>query len=76
VGSVHEATCECGFRTDVTVGGGMADFTENAPFPFYCERCAGWSRLLLHLRPVSARAVETQTSISTASRRHQDLGKI
>jgi hypothetical protein len=39
MGSVHEAKCECGFRADVTVGGGMADYTENAPFPFYCERC-------------------------------------
>jgi hypothetical protein len=39
MGSIHETSCECGFRADVTVGGGMSDFWTNAPFPFYCKRC-------------------------------------
>jgi hypothetical protein len=39
MGSIHEASCECGFRADITVGGGMSDFTTNSPFPFYCRRC-------------------------------------
>lgn len=39
MGSMHRASCTCGFHTDVTVGGAMSDFLENAPFPFYCERC-------------------------------------
>jgi len=39
MGSVHMASCECGFRTSVRVGGGMRSFQTNAPFPFYCKRC-------------------------------------
>lgn len=39
MGSIHRASCGCGFETEVTVGGGMRDFREKAPFPFYCERC-------------------------------------
>lgn len=39
MGSVHTATCECGFASDVTVGGGRRTFLEQSKFPFYCQRC-------------------------------------
>jgi len=39
MGAVHEATCPCGFSGRVKVGGGMFNFPEYWPFPFYCKRC-------------------------------------
>lgn len=37
MGSVHTAYCECGFKADVTVGGGR--YSSKAVFPFYCSSC-------------------------------------
>lgn len=37
MGSIHEASCECGFKTDVTVGGGR--YGSKSYFPFYCPTC-------------------------------------
>lgn len=37
--SVHSATCECGFRATVSVGGTRANFRTVCDFPFYCETC-------------------------------------
>ncbi len=37
--SGHEATCLCGFHANITVGGNMADYRKNSPFPFYCKNC-------------------------------------
>lgn len=39
MGGIHDAHCECGFRTEVEVGGGQMDFQTNSPFPFYCTYC-------------------------------------
>lgn len=35
----HQATCHCGFNTQITVGGTMSNFLEDSRFPFYCEHC-------------------------------------
>jgi hypothetical protein len=37
--SVHSATCECGYRTTVSVGGTRANFETVNNFPFYCDTC-------------------------------------
>ncbi len=39
MGSVHEAQCKCGYKTNVTVGGSRASFRENSQFPYYCDQC-------------------------------------
>ena len=39
MGSIHEASCECGFQKEVTVGGGRHSFRDKSSFPFYCTHC-------------------------------------
>lgn len=39
MGSVYQAYCDCGFKTDVTVGGSRRTFLEQSNFPFYCGQC-------------------------------------
>jgi hypothetical protein len=39
MGSVHTAACDCGFLSDVTVGGGRHTFLERSLFPFFCHQC-------------------------------------
>ena len=39
MGSSHQAHCECGFKTNVTVGGGRRTFQEDSQFPYYCASC-------------------------------------
>ena len=39
MGSVYQASCNCGFSTRVKVGGNMKDFRKFSYFPFYCSRC-------------------------------------
>jgi len=39
IGSVHRASCACGFQVEVTVGGAKRTHLERASFPFYCEQC-------------------------------------
>ena len=39
MGSRHKAHCKCGFKTVVTVGGGMDNFHKVSYFPHYCKKC-------------------------------------
>lgn len=39
MGSVHNASCQCGFETKVVVGGSMATFQDDSRFPYYCGHC-------------------------------------
>lgn len=39
MGSIHKASCVCGYEIDVTVGGDMSSYLENEPFPYYCKSC-------------------------------------
>jgi hypothetical protein len=39
MGSSHRAHCQCGFATNVTVGGGKYTFKEDSQFPYYCGSC-------------------------------------
>lgn len=39
MGSTHRVHCECGFDTQVTVGGGGRTFMEDSKFPFHCATC-------------------------------------
>lgn len=40
VGTIVEATCECGYQKGMALGGGFADFTERNAFPYLCEKCS------------------------------------
>jgi hypothetical protein len=37
MGSLHKASCSCGFETSVVVGGNRETYMEESTFPFYCE---------------------------------------
>lgn len=39
MGQLVKASCHCGFIKDVSVGGRMMTYKENATFPFYCHDC-------------------------------------
>lgn len=39
MGSVHTASCECGFTADVTIGGDRMTFLQESYYPFYCQSC-------------------------------------
>ncbi len=39
MGAVYRVACDCGFASDVTVGGTRRTFLEHSLFPFYCQRC-------------------------------------
>ena len=39
MGSIHQASCPCGFQQSVTVGGSMSSYKTEARFPFYCQTC-------------------------------------
>jgi hypothetical protein len=39
MGSLHKASCSCGFETEVDVGGSRSSFTTNSTFPFHCNKC-------------------------------------
>jgi len=39
MGSVHNASCPCGYTDEVTIGGGRLNFHEESAFPFYCSDC-------------------------------------
>lgn len=39
MGSVHNASCPCGYIDEVTIGGGRSTFLEQSSFPFYCSDC-------------------------------------
>jgi predicted RNA-binding Zn-ribbon protein involved in translation (DUF1610 family) len=37
--SKHKATCQCGYLTEITVGGDMSTQLQDSRFPFYCRHC-------------------------------------
>jgi Zn finger protein HypA/HybF involved in hydrogenase expression len=37
--AMHKATCECGYLTEITVGGNMSTQLQDSRFPFYCKHC-------------------------------------
>ena len=39
MGSEVTASCRCGLKANVLIGGGMADFTTTCYFPCLCETC-------------------------------------
>jgi predicted RNA-binding Zn-ribbon protein involved in translation (DUF1610 family) len=39
MGSVHNASCPCGYTDEVTIGGGRLTFLDQSAFPFYCSDC-------------------------------------
>ena len=39
MGSYSNASCDCGFRRSVCIGGSRSDFTTTSTFPFFCESC-------------------------------------
>ena len=39
MGLRHQARCDCGFQTEVRVGGGRRTFNEDSQFPYYCATC-------------------------------------
>ena len=39
MGATHQAHCECGFKTEVTVGGSRHTFNEDSQFPYHCASC-------------------------------------
>lgn len=39
MGSIHKASCKCGFEASVRVGGTRSSFLESSYFPFFCENC-------------------------------------
>lgn len=39
MGTMVAASCKCGFRQDIVVGGGMDDYTTTCWFPCLCENC-------------------------------------
>jgi len=39
MGSCHHASCECGFKTSIQIGGNMRTHKEDSRFPCYCEKC-------------------------------------
>lgn len=39
MGSRCIATCDCGFKEQITIGGGMAKFRTHSYFPHYCDAC-------------------------------------
>ncbi len=40
MGTIIEATCECGYTTRMFLGGGFHDFTECNAFPYFCAECS------------------------------------
>lgn len=34
------ASCKCGYKTSMALGGGFDDFTERNAFPYLCEACS------------------------------------
>jgi len=40
MGTIAEASCECGYQTRMALGGGFNDFTERNAFPYLCEKCS------------------------------------
>lgn len=39
MGSMINASCECGYEKNMSLGGGMMNFNTRCNFPFYCEGC-------------------------------------
>lgn len=39
MGSTHTASCECGFSTEVNVGGSRSSFATHSYFPYLCKQC-------------------------------------
>lgn len=39
MGAIVRAVCRCGFEREMSLGGGMANFTTHCSFPLYCGRC-------------------------------------
>ena len=39
MGSMVEASCECGYEGTFPIGGGMATFQEECSFPCLCRQC-------------------------------------
>ena len=39
MGSIVSAACDCGYETEICVGGGMRNFTTHCSFPLYCPTC-------------------------------------
>jgi hypothetical protein len=64
MGSVHTAACQCGFTSDVTVGGGRRSFRENSKFPFYCACCG---LVAVNVAPLS----DSQTDVECPTCRSQ-----
>ncbi len=56
MGSVHTASCQCGFTTDVTVGGGRMTFHQDSKFPFYCQSCG---LVAVNVAPLARDCTET-----------------
>jgi hypothetical protein len=38
MGQIIRVSCQCGFNTSATIGGGMTTFKTDSSFPFYCEK--------------------------------------
>jgi len=51
MGSIYDASCDCGFEKDVKVGGGRESFHKNSVFPFYCATCGMVSVNVAKLKP-------------------------
>ncbi|MFZ4590002.1 MAG: hypothetical protein ACOYN6_03330 [Ignavibacteria bacterium] len=39
-GNIVSATCDCGFKTTMALGGGKRNFETVCMFPFYCKDCS------------------------------------
>lgn len=39
MGQTQKVACPCGFRSSVTIGGGMRDHQTDSRFPHYCKTC-------------------------------------
>jgi len=51
MGSQVTATCRCGFKTKILIGGGMANFTTICYFPCLCEGCHNIVQVNLLAKP-------------------------
>ncbi len=40
MGSIIEASCLCGYKREMFLGGGMLDFTTSCNFPIFCGKCS------------------------------------
>ncbi len=53
MGSVVKAKCDCGYRREMALGGGMMNFTTLCNFPCYCDTCSDLFEANLFLQKIS-----------------------